>query len=264
MGNIDLHILITAKVSTVPRKVLRPASAFVCFSLLVIAYVFQQSALADNTSKPSTLTQAASSQGSVSAKQARASSSIRHADFKHEDVSQDARDTANWIVDSGDNLGMPFIIIDKKQARVLVFAANGQLGGTASVLLGLAIGDDSVPGIGQRKLSSIQPHERTTPAGRFIASLAHNLKGEEILWIDYKNAIALHPVVTSNTKEHRTERLASSNLQDKRISYGCINVPANFYRRYISPAFSGTNGVVYVLPETRPKQNVFISYYGVE
>ncbi|WP_426143364.1 hypothetical protein [Pseudomonas sp. DWP3-1-2] len=178
-------------------------------------------------------------------------------------MSQAARDTANWVVDSGDNLGMPFIIIDKAQARVLVFNAKGQLGGTAPALLGLAIGDDSVPGIGDRKLSSIRPDERTTPAGRFVASLARNLKGEEILWVDYKNAIAMHPVVTSNPKERRTERLASSNIQDKRISYGCINVPADFYRKLVSPAFSGTSGVVYVLPETRSNMSVFASYYEV-
>lgn len=178
-------------------------------------------------------------------------------------MSAQARDTANWVVDSGDNQGMPFVIIDKMQARVLVFDARGQLGGTASALLGLAVGDDSVPGIGQRRLSSIRPHERTTPAGRFVASLAPNLKGEEILWVDYHNAIAMHPVVTSNPKEHRTERLASSRVQDKRISYGCINIPADFYHRYVSPAFSGTNGVVYVLPETRPNASVFTSYYQV-
>ena len=96
-----------------------------------------------------------------------------------------------------------------------------------------------------------------------MASLAPNLKGEEILWVDYENAIAMHPVVTSNPKEQRTERLASSRLQDKRISYGCINIPADFYRNYVSPAFRGTNGVVYVLPETRPNASVFTAYYQV-
>lgn len=201
---------------------------------------------------------------SVSAPAGHSGASSRRADFRNTEVSPQARDAANWVVDSGDNQDMPFIIIDKMQARVLVFDARGQLGGTASALLGLAVGDDSVPGIGQRKLSSIRPHERTTPAGRFVASLAPNLKGEEILWVDYENAIAMHPVVTSNPKEQRTERLASPRVQDKRISYGCINIAADFYRNYVSPAFSGTNGVVYVLPETRPNASVFTAYYPVK
>jgi hypothetical protein len=122
---------------------------------------------------------------------------------------------------------MPFLIIDKKQVRVWCSmpTANGQLGGSASVLLGLAIGDDSVPGIGQQKLSStpIRAHHSRRS---FCRPLTRNLKGEEILWMDYKNAIAMHPVVTSNPKERRTEGLASSNIKDKRISYGCIHMPA--------------------------------------
>ncbi|MEQ7917689.1 hypothetical protein ABQX22_00725 [Xanthomonas sp. WHRI 1810A] len=81
--------------------------------------------------------------------------------------------------------------------------------------------------------------------------------------MDYENAIAMHPVVTSNPEEQRTARLASSRLPDKRISYGCINIPADFYRNYVSPAFRGTNGVVYVLPETRPNASVFTAYYQV-
>ena len=230
----------------------RMASNLACLVFLIAACVAPLPALA-----------AGLPASTVAASQGQPGASYRRADFANIEVSQQARDTANWVVDSGDNQGMPFVIIDKTQARVLVFDTHGRLGGAASALLGLAIGDDSVPGIGQRKLSSIQPHERTTPAGRFVASLAPNLKGEEILWVDYPNAIAMHPVVTSNPKERRTERLASSRLQDKRISYGCINIPADFYRRYVSTAFSGTNGVVYVLPETRPNASVFTAYYQV-
>lgn len=233
-------------------KTARAASSLACLGLLVVACVFQLPAIAAGL--PASTVYAPASQPGASS---------RRADFRNTEVSPQARDTANWVVDSGDNQGMPFIIIDKMQARVLVFDARGQLSGTASALLGLAVGDDSVPGIGQRKLSSILPHERTTPAGRFVASLAPNLKGEEILWVDYQNAIAMHPVVTSNPKERRTERLASSRLQDKRISYGCINIPADFYRSYVSPALRDTNGVVYVLPETRPNASVFTAYYQV-
>lgn len=245
-----MHLLPRANKSSAPRRALPRASALVCLGLLVVGAAFQLPAMA-----------APALQNSASAQVVQSGPSSRRADLRNNDVSREARDTANWVVDSGDNLGMPFLIIDKKQARVLVFNASGQLEGSASVLLGLAIGDDSVPGIGQQKLSSIRPQERTTPAGRFVASLARNLKGEEILWVDYKNAIAMHPVVTSNPKERRTERLASSNIKDKRISYGCINVPADFYRNFISPAFSATSGIVYVLPETRSNASVFASYY---
>jgi len=185
---------------------------------------------------------------------------FKRADFKGNASSEQARHVADWAVDSGDHQGMPFVIIDKVAAQVFVFGADGVLRGTAAVLLGLAVGDDAVPGIGDRKLSSIRPDERTTPAGRFVAALDRNLRGGEILWVDYDTAISLHPVVTSNAKERRPERLATPSPLDNRISYGCINVPVDFFRHVVRPAFRGTNGVVYVLPETRSTQAVFASY----
>ena len=191
---------------------------------------------------------------------ASASQRPSRANFAQQLASQESRDMADWVVDSGDNHLKPFVIVDKMQAKVFVFDAQGRLRGAAPALLGLAIGDDSVPGIGQRKLSSIRPEERTTPAGRFVASLDRNLKDEEILWVDYETAISMHRVITSNAKERRAQRLASASLRDKRISYGCINVPVNFYNKVLSPAFTGTDGIVYVLPETRSAREVFGSY----
>ncbi len=178
------------------------------------------------------------------------------ADFEHEEASPDARRIAAWIMDSGDNRGTPFAIVDKIDSKVFVFDARGRLRGASPALLGLAPGDDSVPGIGQRKMSTIRAEERTTPAGRFVASLERSLHGEEILWVDYDAAVALHPVVVI-PNERRLERLASGTPQDRRITYGCINVPVKFFKDVVSPAFRGTSGIVYVLPETRPSSAVF-------
>ena len=184
----------------------------------------------------------------------------KRANFGQTLASPESRELANWIVDSGDNVALPFVVVDKVQAQVFVFDAHGRLLGATAALLGLAVGDDTVPGIGTRKLSSILPAERTTPAGRFVAALDRNLHGEEILWVDYDSAISLHRVVTAQPKERRAQRLASPTALDKRITYGCINVPAKFYGDVVSPAFTGTDGIVYVLPETRPAREVFGSY----
>jgi hypothetical protein len=122
------------------------------------------------------------------------------------------------------------------------------------------LGDVAVPGIGNRKMSSIRPEERTTPAGRFVASLGRNLSGVEILWVDYDTAISMHRVITTKPKEHRLQRLATPTPLDNRISYGCINVPVKFYVNVLRPAFTGTNGIVYVLPETMSARDFFGSY----
>lgn len=185
---------------------------------------------------------------------------VRLANFGQEMSSPESRKLADWVVDSADNGKLPFMIIDKVQARVFMFNAQGQLRGAANALLGLAVGDDSVPGIGQRKLSSIRPAERTTPAGRFVASLDRDIHGQEVLWVDYDSALSLHRVVTGQPKERRAERLATPSPLDNRISFGCINVPVKFYENVVSPSFTGTNGIVYILPETRSAREVFGSY----
>src|SRR5205085_11794083 len=156
--------------------------------------------------------------------------------------------------------GRPFVVVDKVHFRVFVFDAGGTLQGSAPALVGLARGDESVPGIGERAMSAIRPEERTTPAGRFVGSLELNLHGHEILWLDYGAGVALHPVVTSVVKEHRLQRLASSTAADHRITYGCINVPAKFFADVVAPLFRAAGGLIYVLPETRSAHETFGSY----
>jgi hypothetical protein len=179
------------------------------------------------------------------------------ADFRLERASPEVRELADQVVSSRDNGNLPFIVIDKVQARVYVFDATGQLRGANSALLGTAISDDTVPGIGQRKLSTIRPHERTTPAGRFVAYLDRDIHGEEVMWVDYETSLSLHRIITSNPKERRAERLASPSPLDNRITYGCINVSVAFYDGVVSPLFQRTQGIVYILPETRPARVVF-------
>jgi hypothetical protein len=178
-------------------------------------------------------------------------------DFRGEAASDDARAIANWIIRTRDNQGLPFIIVDKKDTKVFVFDGRANLRGATLVLLGLAVGDDSAPGVGDRKLSQIPPEDRTTPAGRFVASFGLNLAGQDILWIDYDTALALHRVLGAGTSQHRLERLAPRSILSRRITFGCINVPVDFYEEVVQAEFKGTVGVVYILPETRPIHEVF-------
>jgi hypothetical protein len=170
---------------------------------------------------------------------------------------QDTHQLAAWIRATGNNHGLPFAIIDKKAARLHVFNGAGTPRGSSPVLLGLALGDDSLPGIGERKMSEIRPAERITPAGRFVSEPGLNLQGEDIVWIDYEAAVSMHRVRTNNKAERRLERLATPTPADNRISYGCVNVPAAFYDALIKPVFGVTPAVVYVLPETRPASAIF-------
>jgi hypothetical protein len=178
------------------------------------------------------------------------------ADFEGKIASADARRVADWVAASGDNQGLPFMIVDKIAARVFLFDDSAQLQGAASALLGLGRGDGTVAGIGQRRLSKISPKERTTPAGRFVASLGNDYT-QDILWVDYDAALSLHRVITGNPEDRRRQRLASATPLDNRISYGCINVPVDFYDKLVMPAFADTVGIVYILPETKTLDEIF-------
>lgn len=178
------------------------------------------------------------------------------ANFRGQIASTDVRKVADWALASHDSGDLPFMIVDKVNARVFIFDRAGGLLGAAPALLGLGRGDAGVPGIGQRRLATITPAERTTPAGRFQAALGHDFE-QDILWIDYDAALSLHRVILGNPSDHRRQRLASASPLDNRISYGCINVPAAFYDKVVVPAFTGTVGIVYILPEVRAVEEVF-------
>ena len=186
--------------------------------------------------------------------------SHHHAGFGSHTASRDARQIADWVVDSADNVGLPFVIVDKTGAKVFVFDAGGTIQGAAPALLGSARGDHTVPGIGDLEYADMRPEDRTTPAGRFVASMGVNARGEDILWVDYEAAVSMHRVVTSNPKERRLQRLATPTPLDNRISYGCINLPARFFDQVLKPAASGSDVIVYVLPETSPARALFGAY----
>lgn len=181
----------------------------------------------------------------------------RTADFAGEAASDDARQVADWVVASGDNRKLFFVILDKANTKVFVFEPSGKLRSATPVLIGAARGDDSVTGIGGRPIAEVQPHERTTPAGRFLAEPGRNTLGEDVVWVDYEAAVSMHRVRATEPKERRLERLASPTTDDNRISYGCINMPVEFFEQVLKPAFNASYGVVYVLPEVKSLGEVF-------
>jgi hypothetical protein len=190
--------------------------------------------------------------------QARPEDRPKRADFLAEPASREARQVADGVTASDDNGALPFAIIDKVHAKVFVFDSRGRLRGATMALLGKGVGDDTVPGIGSRPLKTIRPEERTTPAGRFVAFIGRDLQ-RDVLWIDYDAAISMHRVVLGDPGDHRLQRLATPSTADKRISYGCINVPVKFYEDVVLQNFIGAGGIVYILPEIKSLADVFPS-----
>jgi hypothetical protein len=186
----------------------------------------------------------------------------RSAEFGTVIPGADVRRVADWAVATADNGRRPFAIVDKTQARVYVFDPAGRLIADSTILIGLARGDDSEPGIGDKPIAAIRPDERTTPAGRFDAQPGKNLGGDNVIWVDYDAAVSMHAVRPIVASEHRLERMKSPDPAQHRISYGCINLPKVFFTDVAWPRFSVAGGMIYVLPETRPLAEVFPALRG--
>ena len=189
--------------------------------------------------------------------------SVKRADFRGQTFAPDVHHIADWAVNSGDHRGLPFIVVDKRNAKLMAFDRAGKLIQATPVLLGMGIGDTFPPGVMELQMHQIEPAQRITPAGRFFAEEGINLERESVLWVDYDAAIAIHRLPAKETKQRRRERIVSPDPAEHRITFGCINVAPQFYDRVVRPQFGKKGGMVYVLPESTPLKTVFKSSYEV-
>lgn len=173
------------------------------------------------------------------------------------DASGDARYVEHWIHEKGDDHGRPFVIVDKKAARIFVFGAGGRLVGESSTILGQARGDMPVPGAGQKDPSRLLFNERKTPAGRFESIPGKNLHGEPVVWVDYDTGIAIHRVRPGISQMKRDASLATEDPNNKRLSLGCVVVPESFFWGVVLPTLGHVHATIYVLPEDGPVQAMF-------
>jgi hypothetical protein len=182
------------------------------------------------------------------------------ADLGDEPASDDARRVAAWVADSGDNGAKHFAILDKKDAKVFLFDADGHLKAAAPALLGSAHGDDTFPGVGDKPIKDVLPEEKTTPAGRFLAEVGESsTRGEDVVWVDYAAAVSMHRIIKV---PERLKAMATPTPEDNRMSFGCINLPDAFYEQSLRPA-ADRGLVVYVIPEAHSLKQTFASYYDV-
>lgn len=164
---------------------------------------------------------------------------------------QDGRQLALWVIGSGDHQGLPFGIVDKRSAIIMLYAADGTLAGTSAVLLGQTLGDEIIAGVGERtQRQSLRAEDLTTPAGRFVSEPGRNSNGESVVWIDYGSAFAIHRLRDGASRQQRAERLASNDVRGRRMSAGCVVVPEAFYDAVVAPLLGRRRGLVYVMPES--------------
>jgi hypothetical protein len=238
---------------------LHVASRSVLCAALLLALTPATAAPADKAraSPAAARKQAPAKAGKVPAKKPKPASAVAPAVLPALPRSDMANRLIAWVAAAHDNGTRPYAVIDKPAATLYLFSGNGTFLGATPVLLGIGVGDDSSPGIGAKKLEEIGPAERTTPAGRFVAKFGRAFGRQQVLWVDYANAVAIHAVITTHKKERRVERLLSPGVDDNRISFGCINVGTRFYTGKLKPMFEKKGGIVYILPDVKTLDEVF-------
>ena len=171
----------------------------------------------------------------------------------------DASFVAAWVRKTGDSKGYPFIILDKKNARLFVYSSDGRLVGDAPVLLGMSAGDILPAGIAGKPLSQIPEKDRITQAGRFFARKGYDNHDKVVLWVDFATQLAIHEVINVPGQQ-RLEKLDSPTPKDNRISWGCINLPVVFFQSTLIGTFTSGKGYVYIMPEVLP----LAPFFGIE
>lgn len=108
----------------------------------------------------------------------------------------------------------PLIVIDKKHAQLFYIDSNNENVVASPVLLGQQVAD------------TLSSSTKITPSGEFELQKVYSSRMKSTILTFYRTTnfvIAIHPIPSSN-KQHRFERLNSLNIDDRRITNGCVNV----------------------------------------
>lgn len=157
-------------------------------------------------------------------------------DLAREGWSAEVRQTAAWVISTGDNRGLPFVVIDQVRQRLFAFGDDGRLVGSTPIL------------------SSGRWREEAAPAGRFVADRWHSTYADAIVWANRDQALSLRAAPATASER----RLAAEQVKD-RARAGSFHVAGEFYRQHLS-AFRHHASVAYVLPDMLPVRRNFIVY----
>jgi len=157
-------------------------------------------------------------------------------DLAREGWSSEVRQTAAWVITTGDNRGLPFVVIDQVRQRLFAFGDDGHLVGSTPIL----------PSGGWR--------ENPAPPGRFVADSWHSTYADAIVWANRGQALSLRAAPAASTER----RLATEQVKDH-DQVGSFHVASEFYRQHLR-AFRHHASVAYVLPDALSVRRNFIVY----
>lgn len=179
------------------------------------------------------------------------------ADFKGVAYSADARIVADWMLRNNRHESGPFMVADKTEGVMYAFDRYGVLIAKSAALYGKTRSDSLTEKQAAMSISRVTNADKVTPAGLFRAKGVDTVYGRGVAFAEYaKTRLSVHQVYLGNKAEHRLGRLRSASLADHRVTFGCINVPAEFISQVVVPYFGGES-VIAVLPEAQSAGSFF-------
>lgn len=155
-----------------------------------------------------------------------------------------------------------FLLVDKVEGRIYRISPVGEVIAEDTALVGQHRKDIAVKA---QYFENPDTGDKITPAGTFRIKkyLAERYGGIVLVFLEGpKYAAAVHRVFLGNPHERRAERLRSSRREDRRITNGCINVPVDFFNKWLEPLPDGT--LMFILPETVRDTDRFLNYITVD
>lgn len=168
----------------------------------------------------------------------------------HDEIKNDAQIVDEFVRQTGDNEGKPYIIVSKREGIIRLYDASGNLVHKSTVLLGKSYGD--VVTNRNRTMAQTRANDslKITPSGRYETKTSKSRNYGEVVGLESYNTgtrNAIHRVCTKFVNQKRLERLAGD--LSNRISLGCINVYNSTSTKVNELMRDG--GVVYVTPDNQ-------------
>jgi hypothetical protein len=143
-------------------------------------------------------------------------------------LSQQEIEAGRMALGQGDRT---FVMVDKARGKIILFK-DGQPVFAGPALTGQSTADQMPKTeLGEKFDTLNAPNTKITPAGRYTVERGfdpevggplfdiHEIRGRD--W-----GIAIHQLYLGIPSEHRDARILSPSVEDKHITYGCINVEA--------------------------------------
>ena len=168
----------------------------------------------------------------------------------HDEIKNDAQIVDEFVRETGDNEGKPYIIVSKREGLIRLYDASGNLLHKSTVLLGKSYGD--VVTNRNRTMAQTRADDslKITPSGRYETKTSKSSNYGEVVGLESYNTgtrNAIHRVCTKFVNQKRLTRLAGK--LSNRISLGCVNVYSATSKKVNDLMRDG--GVVYVTPDSR-------------